>query len=265
MTIQPQPKKSKSLIFIVLGAVIAVLLAALILGFAFTQNEKAFCNIQVTEAALYASDVNGSSYYVLEVNAFYSGQNSWSINPTNFKVIANSSTAYSETSSTDIPVNPMQNVKLTSGQNQTGQIAFLISNGQTASKLVYNDKVLGINLEVDNLPQVSSWFSKITGVAVSEAWFNSESASIPNASVWYKNGEIVTVEFKYTYAPTSPFEPSWMVIHSISSQENFETSSLSVSLPTRIPAAQTVQGTIGFVVPNSVYHGDLHLLADITT
>jgi hypothetical protein len=165
------------------GAILAVILIATLIFIVVAQNqsvskreapswlppinpnlENPFCVMKVIEVAQYPSAINTTSIYVVTLNLSFNGTNFWQVNIANFQMISNSLGICNQTVALG-EQNQLLNSTLYPGQNETGQIAFLMPTGQLPSNLKYVDGVFGLNLDLDNLV-VTKFYSELTGVTL---------------------------------------------------------------------------------------------------
>jgi hypothetical protein len=270
--------QSKKRIFIVLGAVITILLVALITGVFYFQNAVTSPNhpnqdvpqysLKINQSHQYASSANGTSYYVFTIVANNSGSDLWNFTLSNLKLKSNSSTVYNEVSPAEIPVSFMGNASISAGQCQMGQVAFWVQNGQVPSELDYFDSSSGINLEVNSIPPVSLWASKITGVTLQgflpelNEHASPESASIVNPEVWYYNGDVISVDVTYIYYFNGAGFglPLWVHLNSIQGMDGFTVSSLNRYLPITMVRGQILNVNVELTAPASCHFGNLNIL-----
>jgi hypothetical protein len=226
--------------------------------------------IEVTKVVLdQASATNGNSYYLLMVDASYSGDGSWSVHPLDFQLISSSSSVYQPTIVLSVKT-ALSDVTLSNGQHDTGQIAFGLPNGEIPLKLDYLSKLPSINVETSSIPQVSSWVSTVSFAEVTVLDPNGlpifATGSIQNNGMWYYSGEVVVVKVAVTYAPVSGVNPSSISVTMISDSDGFATSKIEPSLPVTVNGdGQEVDIVVSLVAPTFSYSGNTHLVVTISS
>jgi hypothetical protein len=262
------------------GIVIVVLFVLLVLGAAVrpryqfqpqsTTSPSSPYSVVVTSVALDTIDApSGSSYYVLTVDAAYSGSGSWDVHPSDFQLVSNSSATFHEIVMLD-DNDLLQDVTIPNGQHDIGHLWFRLPNGQAPSKLEYVDSLSNVNVEVTGISQVTSWISSISFAEVKLQNPSNLSVfvygTIQNRNTFYYTGDTITAKIAITYIAVQGVNPSSIIVTSITaSDQGFSLSSVSPSPPVAIVGnGQEVDITVGVVVPSYCYSGNLHLLVTVS-
>jgi hypothetical protein len=216
-----------------------------------------------------ASAANGNSYYLLTVDASYSGDGSWSVHPLDFQLISSSSSVYQPTIALSVKT-ALSDVTLSNGQHDIGQIAFGLPNGEIPSKLEYLSQLPAIKVETSSIPQASSWVSKVFFAEVTVRDANGllvfATGSIQNNGMWYYTGEVVVVKVAVTYSAISGVNPTSISVTAISDSDGFPTSKIEPSLPLTVNGdGQGVDIVVSLVAPTFSYSGNMHLVVTVSS
>jgi hypothetical protein len=263
-----------------IGAGVSVLVILIIVGAAFAPTHPATsattipasspCRIEVTKVVLDQTSVtNGNSYYLLTVDASYSGDGSWNVHPLDFQLVSSSSSVYQPAIALSEKT-ALSDVTLSNGQHDIGQIAFDLPNGKVPSKLEYLSQLPTIKVETSSIPQVSSWVSTVSFAEVSVRDANGlpvfATGSIQNTGMWYYSGEVVVVKVAVTYAAVSGVNPSSISVTTISDSDGFATSKIEPSLPLTVNGnGQEVDIVVSLVAPPFSYSGNMNLVVAVSS
>jgi hypothetical protein len=226
--------------------------------------------IAVTKVVLdQTSAKSGNSYYLLTVDASYSGDGSWNVHPLDFQLVSSSSSVYQPAIALSEKT-ALGDVTLSNGQHDVGQIAFNLPNGEIPSKLEYLGKLPSMKAEASSIPQVSSWVSKVFFAEVSVRDANGlpvfATGSIQNPGPWYYTGEVVVVKVTVRYSAVFGVNPSSISVTTISDSDGFMTSKIEPSLPITVNGdGQEVDIAVSLVAPSFSYSGNMHLVVTVSS
>jgi hypothetical protein len=242
----------------------------MIVGAAFAPTHPASTTSTVPSSSPYTIEVTkvlvDHSYYLLTVDASYSGDGSWDVYPFNFQLVSNSSSVYPPVITLSEKT-PLSDVTLSNGQHDVGQVAFNLPNGEVPSKLEYLSKFPSIKVETI-IPQVSSWVSTVSFAEVSVRANGLPvfaTGSIQNIGPYY-TGEVVAVKVTVTYSGFSGVSPSSISVTTISDSDGFTISKIEPSLPLTVNLnGQEVDIVVSLVAPPFSYSGNLHLVVTVSS
>jgi hypothetical protein len=249
-----------------MGVGVSVFIILMILGAAFAPTHPATTTFTVPPSSPYRIEVTkvvvDHSYYLLTVDASYSGDGSWNVYPFNFQLVSNSSSVYPPVITLSEKT-PLSDVTLSNGQHDVGQIAFDLPNGEIPSKLEYLSKFPSIKVET-TIPQVSSWMSTVSFAEVSVRNVNGLSpfatGTIQSIGPYY-TGEVVVVKVTVRWVGLSSIS-----VTAISDSDGFMISKIEPSLPLTVKGnGQEVDIVVSLVAPPSSYSGNLHLTVTVSS
>jgi hypothetical protein len=236
-----------------------------------TSSSNPSQSIQVKQVTIdQANAPKGNSYYILTIDASYSGSGDWDVNPLYFQLVSSYSRVYTTVFALS-ETNSLSAVTLSNGQHDFGQISFELPNGQTPSILEYRDSLSGLNIDVTDIPQASSWVSSVYFAEVSlqnpRGLSVFATGSIQNAETFYYTADTVSVKIALTYIAFQGVNPSSISVTSITdSDQGFSISSVSPSLPVTVNGnGQEVDIIVNVLVPSSSYSGNLHLVVTVSS
>jgi len=265
-----QEKRGSKLKWI--GIVVGIFVILIVVGAAFSPSFRLLItkpsspySIQVTKVVIDQTS-NRSSYYILSIDASYSGSANWHVYPDKFQLVTSSSSVYG-TTFTLSESNPLRDVILSNGQHNVGQVAFEVPSGQTPSKVEYIDLVSNIKVESNSVPQISSWVSSVYSVKISlqnppNRSYVVARGTIQNPKTCYYTGDIISVKVFITYIGVNPIS----LISITDSDKGFTIQNVQPSLPVSVPGnGQEVSLIVNVVAPSSSYSGDLHLIVTVSS
>lgn len=265
-----QKKRGSKLKWI--GIVVGIFVVLTVVGAAFSPSFRLLItklsspySIQVTKVAVDQTS-NSSLYYILSIDASYSGSANWHVYPGKFQLVTSSLSVYG-TTFTSSESNPLREVILSNGQHNVGQVAFNVPNGQTPSKVEYIDQVSNIKVESNPVPQISSWVSYVYSAEISlqspKQSFVIASGTIQNLGTrYYYTGDIISVKVSITYIGANPIS----VTSITDSDKGFTIQNIQPSLPVNVPGnGQQVSLIVNVIAPPSSYSGALHLIITVSS
>jgi hypothetical protein len=216
--------------------------------------------VQITKVTLDNVLQPGSPYYYIAVNVGYSGSDSWSVNPFDFKLISNTGAVYSLTYSIN-EANQLSAVTLQNGQHDTGELAFQLSSGQVPATLEY--VAPGFQVQV-HVPPVSSWVSEVNLAPDTVIQGPNETLSsisvfgiVQNSTIYFRTGDIIAVKLSITYNPIG--QSGSMSLISVTDSDGFSISKIQPALPATITGnGQELDVVVYLSAPATSYSGDLH-------
>ncbi|MFH0848077.1 MAG: hypothetical protein V1857_01060, partial [archaeon] len=222
-------------------------------------------SIQVTKVAADQTS-NSSLYYILFIDASYSGSANWHVYPDKFQLVTSSSSVYGPAFPPS-KSNPLRDVILSNGQHDVGQVAFNVPNGQMPSKVEYIDQVSNIKVESNSVPQISSWVSYVYSAEISlqrpKDSFIIVSGTIQNVGTrYYYTGDIISVKVSITYIGANPISLTSIT----DSDKGFTIQNIQPALPVSVTGnGQQVNLVVNVIAPSSTYVGALHLIITVSS
>lgn len=253
------------------NTVIILVVLVFIIAIVASSNQGNVSNAQsvkVTQVAEDDSAPAGTTFYLLTIDASYSGTGSWDFNPLFLQLVSINSSVYSLTFSLSFK-NLISAVTLSNGQHTSGQVVFQLPSDQKPAKLDYNDNINNIKVEVATIPAVSSWVSQFLVVDVNSTTPNGITvdtlATVQNDSIYYYTGERVAIQVAIFYVPFVG-EPSQITLASITNSNGLSMSSTQPMLPTTVSGGtQETDVTVFMVAPSQSFSGDVHLNLQFST
>jgi hypothetical protein len=148
-----------------------------------------------------ASEID-HDYYIFTLEATYRGGRSWDFTTLNLNLISDRGYKYSISPSL-AERQLMGPVELKDGESAKGQISFKLPKGEEPSKLIYEDKLWGIKIEVTDIPPPSrqvSWIYFAETRVQSEHSVILASASVKTPGASFYSGEEIEVELSIKYS-----------------------------------------------------------------
>jgi hypothetical protein len=198
-------------------------------------------------------------YYIFMLEASYKGRRSWSFNSLYLTLVSDKGYKYSTTSSLAIR-QFLGAIELKDGEATKGQVAFKLPKGEKPSKLVYEDKLWDIKLEITDIPAPSrqvSWISFAETKVQSEYSFIWASASIKTPGAAFYSGEVIEVELRIKYSRWIG-NPSSITVTSIT-VDKFEIVSIDPRPPITLKDEDEITVKLVLKVPEEGYRGNLKI------
>jgi hypothetical protein len=187
------------------------------------------------------------------------GRRSWSFNSLYLTLVSDKGYKYSTAFSLAIR-QFLGAVELKDGEATKGQVAFKLPKGEKPSKLVYEDKLWDIKLEITDIPAPSrqvSWISFVETKVQSEYSFILTSASIKTPGNAFYSGEEIEVELRIKYSRWIG-NPSSITVTSIT-VDKFEIVSIDPRLPITLKDEDEITVKLVLKVPEEGYSGNLKI------
>jgi hypothetical protein len=198
-------------------------------------------------------------YYIFMLEASYMGRRSWSFNSLYLTLVSDKGYKYSTAFSLAIR-QFLGAVELKDGEATKGQVAFKLPKGEKPSKLVYEDKLWDIKLEITDIPAPSrqvSWISFVETKVQSEYSFILTSASIKTPGNAFYSGEEIEVELRIKYSRWIG-NPSSITVTSIT-VDKFEIVSIDPRQPITLKDEDEITVKLVLKVPEEGYSGNLKI------
>jgi hypothetical protein len=198
-------------------------------------------------------------YYIFMLEASYKGRRSWSFNSLYLTLVSDKGYKYSTTSSLAIR-QFLGAIELKDGEATKGQVAFKLPKGEKPSKLVYEDKLWDIKIEITDIPAPSrqvSWISFAETKVQSEYSFIWASASIKTSGAAFYSGEVIEVELRIKYSRWIG-NPSSITVTSIT-VDKFEIVSIDPRPPITLKDEDEITVKLVLKVPEEGYRGNLKI------
>ena len=233
-------------------------------------NTNSVYSVEVSSVAFDQVDApTGYSDYLLSINASYLGNGSWQLNTANFHLTTNELSVYNATSVL-AENNPLTNTMLINGQHVSGQITFVVLNGERPVKLQYYVDPSMVVADTDDIPEPSSWVSLVPAAIVNYDNPTTSNltvtASILNSTQYFYSSDVIVVEMTIAYQQLNN-GPSSVLIKSMTEQDpGFTIASTHPSVPIMILGNdQQVTVILTIRPPDSSYSGGIHIGVGITT
>jgi hypothetical protein len=197
--------------------------------------------------------------YIFMLEASYKGRRSWSFNSLYLTLVSDRGFKYSTTFSLAIR-QPMGAIELKDGEAVMGQVSFKLPKGEKPSKLVYEDKLWDIKIELTDIPAPSrqvSWISFAETKVQSEYSFIWASASIKTPGNAFYSGEVIEVELRIKYSRWIG-NPSSITVTSIT-VDRFEIVSIDPRPPITLKDGDEATVKLMLKVPEEGYRGNLKI------
>jgi hypothetical protein len=204
------------------------------------------------------SDI-GQDYYIFMLEASYKGGRSWNFNILNLNLVSDKGYKYSIEFSLAVR-QLLGAVELKDGETAKGQISFKLPKGENPSKLIYEDKLWGIKIELTDISpprgQVSWIYLAETNVqsGYSFIW---ASALIKTPGAAFYSGEEIEVELSIKYSKLLG-NPDSITITSIT-VDKFEIVKIDPRLPFILKDGEEVKIKLVLRVPEEGYKGNLKI------
>jgi hypothetical protein len=198
-------------------------------------------------------------YYIFMLEASYKGRRSWSFNSLYLTLVSDRGYKYSTTFSLAIR-QFLGAIELKDGEATKGQVSFKLPKGEKPSKLVYEDKLWDIKIEITDIPAPSrqvSWISFAETKVQSEYSFIWASASIKTSGAAFYSGEVIEVELRIKYSRWIG-NPSSITVTSIT-VDKFEIVSIDPRPPITLKDGDEATVKLMLKVPEEGYRGNLKI------
>jgi hypothetical protein len=199
-------------------------------------------------------------YYIFMLEVSYKGRRSWSFNSLYLTLVSDRGYKYSTTFSLAIR-QPLGAIELKDGEAVKGQVSFKLPKGEKPSKLVYEDKLWDIKIEITDIPAPSrqvSWISFAETKVQSEYSFIWASASIKTPGNAFYSGEVIEVELRIKYSRWIG-NPSSITVTSIT-VDRFEIVSIDPRPPITLKDGDEATVKLMLKVPEEGYRGNLKII-----
>jgi hypothetical protein len=206
----------------------------------------------------------GSKAFIYDVSITNMGSGSYDVNPLYFTMITASNSVYDSTFFLAIRQS-LSAVTLNQGQTTSGQIGFQIPNGQTPSKLEFNNQFESVDEFVTGIPQPTVWVSEPNCCSGQITLTGTDSGqllatySFSNNTEFFYTGDIITLKVGlndfYSFGSVT-----LNTLTLASSDTGFILSSISPSLPITVTAGGSeVDVYVYIVAPSSSFTGAIDL------
>lgn len=215
-------------------------------------------SLKALEVILDQVSEEGYNYYIIMLEARYSGDKSWHFNPLYITLVSDAGYKYNEAFS--LPVRQsLPAVELKKGEAVKGQIVFKLPKNEKPAKLVYDDILLRIKFEITDIPepakQVSYIYFAETNVQSKYSLITAY-ASVKSGSVYYSSEPVkVDVEVMYSKGFGSL---DTIQIKSITVKD-FEITKIYPSLPLRLKDGEKATISLELKAPQKGYKGNMKL------
>lgn len=213
----------------------------------------------ITEVILDKVSEEGYNYYIMMLEAKYLGEKSWSFSPIYINLLSNAGYKYGSTH-TLAERQIISSMDLGKGESTKGQISFKLPKNEKPAKLIYDDTLTGIKLEVTNIPEPTKEVSCIYFAEVdtqSKYSFISAFASIKTSGTYFYSGEIIKVDVEVSYSRWID-NPETIQIKSIT-VEGFEITKIDPKLPIELRDKEEVTISLELKVSQEGYKGNIKL------
>jgi hypothetical protein len=198
-------------------------------------------------------------YYIFMLEASYKGRRSWSFNSLYLTLVSDKGYKYSTTLSLAIR-QPLGAIELKDGEAVKGQLAFKLPKGEKPSKLIYEDKIRDIKIDIIDIPSPSrqvSWIYFAETKVESEYSFILTSASIKTPGSAFYSSEEIEVELRIKYSRWIG-NPNSITVTSIT-VDKFEIVSIDPRLPITLKDEDEITVKLVLKVPEEGYSGNLKI------
>jgi hypothetical protein len=200
-----------------------------------------------------------NDYYIFMLEISYKGRRSWSFNSLYLTLLSDKGYKYSTTFSLAIR-QPLGAIELKDGEAAKGQVSFKLPKGEKPSKLIYEDKLWNIKIEITDIPSPSrqvSWIYFAETKVQSEYSFIWASASIKTPGNAFYSGEVIEVELRIKYSRVTG-NPSSITVTSIT-VDRFEIVSIDPRPPITLKDGDEATVKLMLKVPEEGYSGNLKI------
>jgi hypothetical protein len=216
-------------------------------------------SLKVLEVVLDAVSEEGYNYYIMALEAKYLGDKSWSFNPIYIMLLSDAGYKY-DIALTVAMRQSISSADLGKGEATKGQIAFKLPKNEKPTKLIYDDKLSDIKLEITDIPeptkQVSDIYSAETNIQSKYSLITAV-ASLKNTGPFY-SGETIKVDVEISYSKWIG-NPEAIQIQSIKA-EGFEITKIDPNLPVEVKDGEKVVISLELKVPQEGYKGNIKLI-----
>lgn len=199
------------------------------------------------------------NYYIMMLEAMYSGGKSWKFNFLFISLLSNTGYKYSIL----LPISlrtPLGAEELENGEKVRGQVAFKLPKNETPLKLRYDDELNGIFLELTDIPKPRGEVSYIYFVETevrSDYSFIWASGSKKTPGIIFYSGEDVEIELEVEYSRFLN-NPQVITITAIT-VESFEIIKIEPKMPLNVNDKEKVKIELVLRVPEKGYRGNLKI------
>ncbi|MCX8193268.1 MAG: DUF4352 domain-containing protein [Nitrososphaeria archaeon] len=200
------------------------------------------------------------NYYIVMLEAIYNGGKSWNFNILFTSLLSDTGYKYNALL---LPVSlrqPLGAVELKDGERVKGQVAFKIPKDEEPLKLLYEDELTRVFLEITDIPKPRGEVSYIYLVETeikSDYSYISVIGEKKTPGIAFYSGEEVEVELNIKYARL-PNNPLNIDVTSIT-VENFEMVEIDPNIPLSINDGEEVKVRLILKVPEKGYSGNLKI------
>lgn len=220
--------------------------------------EEAY-SLKVLEVIVDTVSAVEHNYYIFTLEASYTGRKSWSFNPLYLYLLSDKGYKYSRSASL-AERQLLSAGDLKSGESIKGQISFKLPKDESPLKLIYEDKITGVELEITDVPPPSrqvSWIYSPETKVQSEYSFIWPVASIKTPWQAFYSGEEIEVELSIMYSRLIG-SPLAITIKSIT-VDKFEIVEIDPKPPITLKDGEEVVVKLILRVPDEGYHGSLKI------
>ncbi len=198
-------------------------------------------------------------YYIFSLEAAYRGGGSWNFLTINLNLVSDKGYKYSTYASLAVR-QPLGPVELKDGEFAKGQVSFKLPKGEAPAKLVYEDKLKGVKVELTDIPSPSR---QVSWIYFSETKVQSKyslilaSASKKTPGTAFYSGEEIEVELSIKYSRI-PGNPANIAITSIT-VDRFEVVQTDPKPPIMLTDGEEARVGLTLRVPEEGYKGNLKI------
>ena len=205
----------------------------------------------------------GYTYYIMSLEARYFGSGEWLFNWINLKLKSDTGHVYKPVSHIALR-EPMPAGNIREGEALRGQVAFKLPNGEMPRKIIYEDPILDIYFEVDEIPdpvgKVSYVYAAEMEVVPRIVFIGAVASIITPVPVYYP-GETIEVRLEMSYEK-GPESPETVEIRRVCI-EQFELVEIFPSLPIELSSGDRVTVTLRTKAPADGYRGNLRIKIEV--
>jgi len=216
-------------------------------------------SLKVLEVVLDAVLEEGYNYYIMALEAKYLGDKSWSFNPIYIMLLSDAGYKY-DIALTVAMRQSISSADLGKGEATKGQIAFKLPKNEKPTKLIYDDKLSDIKLEITDIPEPTKQVSYIYLVETniqSKYSFITAVASLKTTGPIFYSGETIKIDVEISYSKWID-NPETIQIKSITA-EGFEITKINPNLPVEVRDKEKVVISLELKVPQEGYKGNIKL------
>jgi len=216
-------------------------------------------SLKVLEVVLDAVSEEGYNYYIMALEAKYLGDKSWSFYPIYITLLSDAGYKY-DIALTVAMRQSISSADLGKGEATKGQIAFKLPKNEKPTKLIYDDKLHDIKLEITDIPEPTKQVSYIYLVETniqSKYSFITAVASLKTTGPIFYSGETIKIDVEISYSKWID-NPETIQIKSITA-EGFEIIKIDPNLPVEVKDGEKVVISLELKVPQEGYKGNIKL------